>query len=201
MRNHLITSSAFVAALCCGLLLGACATSNGSEGEPLASTAQEAAATCESCMDSQCTELSRACLGDAACAETFNCSRKCAVTDKECVWECILARPDTAAPFFAAADCGQKACNPTCTLPSRVIDDCPVCSAKFCPQAINTCFGNRECWDLVSCVRNRCKPGDLECAQECIGEHPGGLAEVQGLRECSSQHCVQACTGRTTYDN
>jgi hypothetical protein len=202
MRNPSIwTSLVFMAAMCGGFLLNACVTANGSEGEDTAGAAQQLR-SCETCLGGQCETAHRNCFGDPACKETFTCARKCRSGDKQCVWDCILARPNTADTFFSAAWCGVKApCKESCSLPEGIIDDCPVCSAKHCPQQLDTCFGNRECWDLVSCVRNNCKPGDLECAQECIAEYPGGLAEIQGLRECSSQHCVEACSGRTTYQD
>lgn len=202
MDNRSIwTACVFVAAVCAGLLLNACVTANGSEGEGTM-TAVQKLQSCEACLGTQCESAYRACFNDAACKETFTCSQQCASGDKQCVWDCILARPNTADRFFAASWCGVKpACKQSCSLPEGIIDDCPVCSARYCPQQLNTCFGNRECWDLVSCVRNNCKPGDLECAQECIAEFPGGLAEIQGLRECTTEPCTGACSGRATYQD
>lgn len=174
------------------LLLGACATTN-----PVESASAKQAPTpksCSACMQNQCPVTYLKCAGDAKCAETFSCVEKCPTGNKQCVWDCMLARPDTAARMFSAGECGTTLCKDSCTLPDGVIDSCPVCSAKYCPSEINICFGNKECWDLVACVRETCTDNDVECAQGCIGKHPGGLAEIQDLRDCSAKKCVAACT-------
>jgi hypothetical protein len=185
----LVLSSALLLA---GLAFISCATDTGSAGA-------QAQQSCDSCLSGTCAEKTSACLGDATCRETFECAQKCDDGEKWCIWNCVLARPQSVPAFFPAAHCTTKQCSPACKFPGRVVDACLECNATQCGQAMTGCFENRECWALVHCVRNNCQPGDLECAQECIAEHPDGLVSIQPLRDCGGEHCAKQCAGREMY--
>lgn len=197
MRHHPAQVALLLASsvLLTGLLFVSCATDSSSTAVQ-AQTQQ----TCDSCLSGTCAEKSQACLSDPTCRETFECAQKCGDRDKWCVWNCVLARPQSVPKFFPAAHCTTKQCSPACQFPARIIDSCLECNATYCGQAMTGCFENRECWTLVHCVRNNCQPGDLECAQECIGEHPDGLVSIQPLRDCGGDHCAEPCSRRENYE-
>ncbi|MDW8251331.1 MAG: hypothetical protein RMJ98_18705 [Myxococcales bacterium] len=91
----------------------------------------------------------------------------------------------------SAGDSGAATCPGSLPLP---IPNCKSCVDGACCGESQACNADPQCVNLLSCIV-QCN-GSASCQQQCAGQFPGGIPELQKLGQCfQNSGCSSVCSG------
>lgn len=146
---------------------------------------------CTGCLSEQCAEVYCGCYDEIHCGGYLQCLGTCMMGDTACAQNCATVHEPGISAAILTADCAATVCDAACNF-GNALTGCQKCLYTACAPQMNACIADPECLALIACLQ-MCMPGDMACAQACIGQHPDGLSEVQDVRDCRLDNCFDVC--------
>ena len=170
---------------------GGVGASGGSGGAGGTETCPGAGDPCTDCLSTQCAAVYCDCYNEIHCGGYLQCLGTCMMGDAACAQNCATVHEPGLSAAILAADCAATTCDGSCSF-GQPLNGCQQCLYTSCAPQMNACIADPECTALLQCLQ-ACVPGDMVCAQSCVGEHPDGLPEAQAVRDCRIDNCGDAC--------
>ncbi len=103
---------------------------------------------CSQCTLSHCPSEFCACAQSDPCMAFAACYLGCSPGDLGCVQQCAAESPSGISAAMLVQHCAGSFCASVCpgTAP---LGDCEVCLFQSCPTAVNACFANAECFQII----------------------------------------------------
>ncbi|MBK8253699.1 MAG: hypothetical protein IPK82_13660 [Polyangiaceae bacterium] len=146
---------------------------------------------CTACLAVECSDIYCTCYDEPHCFGYLQCLGTCTMGDTACAQNCAAVHQDGISAAILVADCSATTCNDSCMF-GQSLNPCQTCLYTNCSTQMNACVADSECLALIQCFQ-MCTPGDMMCAQACIGEHPEGWPELQEVLDCRNDQCDGEC--------
>lgn len=146
---------------------------------------------CAQCLSTECAATYCDCYDEIHCGGYLECLGTCMPGDAACAQSCAAVHTPGISAAILVADCAATTCDAACNF-GQPLNDCARCLYVNCAEQMNACIADPECIALTQCVQT-CEPGDVQCGQACVAEHPDGLPEAQDVRKCRMDACSGEC--------
>lgn len=146
---------------------------------------------CFECMYKDCSMAFCDCAAEPACTKMLPCMQQCPQGDQGCQQNCQQVNSLGLAEFLVMAECAGTTCLSSCQ-GAEPVGACQLCLAQQCEQELESCYGNPECTAFVACAQ-ACPQGNMNCINQCMTDHAGGVNQATQLRDCSVSGCPMVC--------